>query len=327
MESMDDLEWDQMEDQVGFETVADDCEFTPKAIEEPLVESCYTIKRETPKGKLTKKKSMGSSKSKTSGKPTRRFRKLRKALSFSRSKSGSDLQDHEVEYPNPPKPKKLIMPAALPTKPAAEEEDKYPIPPNPTAAGSGRTVKRKQLDLLNVEIEEMEQKIKRQGSNCHSPPNVFSKKNPGFRKRMLLNILHHTSVPAKICISGSFSPFCFKAEANYTCRSFMCSTRLGLGVHGCGFPPLQMFEIVEAYVSPHELLIPPYYDPKTSQPSTPRQLSCHAGLGEVIDLDSPEPAAARGALGAGVFIDEAPRQKIYIIKIKWCFCPMEIHMI
>ena len=59
-----------------------------------------------------------------------------------------------------------------------------------------------------------------------------------------------------------------------------------------------MFEIVEAHLSAHELLMP-CYDLKTSQPSTPRQLSCHAGLGEVINLDSPEPAAG-GASWRGI---------------------------
>ena len=198
--STDDVEWDQMEDP-SVETVAGDLEFTPKAIEEPLVESCYTIERKTPKGKITKKKSKtDSSKSKASRRTPRRFRRLRKALSFSRSKS--DLSDQEMEKPNQPKPKKLIMPPApRTTKPAVEDEDKYPIPPNPTAAGSGRSVKRKELDLLSVEIQEMEEKIKRQGTVIPLP--MCFPKNQGFRKRMFSK---HTSMPAKIC-KRFFPPF------------------------------------------------------------------------------------------------------------------------
>jgi len=145
--STDDLEWDQMEDQVG-EKLADEMEFTPKAVEradDSLTDSCYTLERNPPKEKIKKKgskKNLETPSSKTknqkiwSKSPTP-LKRLRKALSFSRSRSClSMVKDDENEKPpDHPKPQKLVLPPAPKTKPIAEVRDPHPIPPNPTAAG------------------------------------------------------------------------------------------------------------------------------------------------------------------------------------------------
>ncbi len=234
----------------SVETVAGDLEFTPKAIEEPLVESCYTIERKTPKGKITKKKSKtDSSKSKASRRTPRRFRRLRKALSFSRSKS--DLSDQEMEKQNQPKPKRLIMPPApRTTKPAVEDEDKYPIPPNPTAAGSGRSVKRKELDLLSVEIQEMEEKIKRQGTVIPLP--MCFPKNQGFRKRMFSK---HTSMPAKIC-KRFFPPFLCQGWSNLHLPKLHLLDQAGIGGAWLWFLTPSNVWNCRGRLSAHELLMP-----------------------------------------------------------------------
>ena len=164
-----------MEDQVG-EKLADEMEFTPKAVEradDSLTDSCYTLERNPPKEKIKKKgskKNLETPSSKTKNqkiwsKSPRPLKRLRKALSFSRSRSRlSMVKDDENEKPpDHPKPKKLVLPPAPKTKPIAEVRDPHPIPPNPTAAGSGRSNKRREFDLLSVEIQEMEDKLKRRG--------------------------------------------------------------------------------------------------------------------------------------------------------------------
>lgn len=164
-----------MEDQVG-EKLADEMEFTPKAVEradDSLTDSCYTLERNPPKEKIKKKgskKNLETPSSKTknqkiwSKSPTP-LKRLRKALSFSRSRSRlSMVKDDENEKPpDHPKPQKLVLPPAPKTKPIAEVRDPQPIPPNPTAAGWGRSNKGREFDLLSVEIQEMEDKLKRRG--------------------------------------------------------------------------------------------------------------------------------------------------------------------
>ena len=164
-----------MEDHQVGEKLADEMECTPKAVEsleDSLTDSCYTKERNPPRGKIIKKK--GSQKknisptSKTKSpkiwsRSPRPLRRLRKALSFSRSKSTCSMAQDDENPPNHPKPRKLVMPPGPKTTPTAENEDPNPIQPNPTAAGSGRSNKRREFDLISVEIQEMEEKLKRRG--------------------------------------------------------------------------------------------------------------------------------------------------------------------
>ena len=127
-----------MEDQVG-EKLADEMEFTPKAVEradDSLTDSCYTLERNPPKEKIKKKgskKNLETPSSKTknqkiwSKSPTP-LKRLRKALSFSRSRSRlSMVKDDENEKPpDHPKPQKLVLPPAPKTKPIAEVNSTQP---------------------------------------------------------------------------------------------------------------------------------------------------------------------------------------------------------
>jgi len=137
---------DQLEDKDGPLVDADSSEKTDscdtekrksalKKVSPKSTES--TSKIVTPEKKTSKKSPTSKTKScNRSVKQKHRFKRLKRALTFSRSRS------------------KLSIDEEVPQEPHSE---------NPTAASSGRSKERRQLDLLDVQIKELEEKIQKPG--------------------------------------------------------------------------------------------------------------------------------------------------------------------
>ena len=188
--SAEELGWEQLDDKDGLGS--------KEVIEEPESD-CYTAEKlaskrspkstsslVTPKRKIPKNSPPLSSQLKSRGR--KRFRKLRRALSFSRSRSKSlveevnavpkvsNLNDGNVESSKKPAP--LI---ALPGPTLQGKKETLPrsphISPHPEARSSGRSAARRKLDLLSKEIEELESKFRKPGPQVsigyicvHTPP-------------------------------------------------------------------------------------------------------------------------------------------------------------
>ena len=145
-----------------------DCYTSQKLSSKPSPKG--TSRLVTPKRRIPKNSPPSASQIKSRGK--KRFRKLRRALSFSRSKS---LVEEVTKEPNvsnsndgnfesSKKPAPLIALPGPTLKGKAETLPRSPhISPHPEATGSGRSSQRRKLDLLSKEIEELESKFRKPG--------------------------------------------------------------------------------------------------------------------------------------------------------------------
>ena len=170
--SSEELGWEKLDDKEGLESKEvssekeSDCYTAEKLSSKPSPKS--TSKLVTPKRKIPKNSPPSTSQIKSRG--HKRFKRLRRALSFSRSKSTVDMNEEpEKTLDSVGHLKSSRKPAliALPAPTLQGKKDTLPrsphISPHPEATGSGRSSERRKLDLLSKEIEELEIKFRKPG--------------------------------------------------------------------------------------------------------------------------------------------------------------------